>query len=151
MITPGPNQTRCNRTCCQTRRNAIGEMSTRDTAGVKQGCSLTLCYEMIFKKNSVIWCDNQDNERIGFLLFLKKLFEYDQQWPAEKTIIHRMNEWDTVYSSWILLAPATDQITCFALLNHVPTFFPAYSPGLLPVMAVRPCYKRRNPFKGGHI
>lgn len=120
-------------------------MSARDTGGAKQGCSLALHYEMkCEEKKTVSWCDNQKNRiGVGGLYFLKKkkkkkLFECDQQQPAVKMIIHCIwiSGTECTTGSWILLAPATDQITCFALLNHVATFFPAYSPGLLPVMAV---------------
>lgn len=136
MITPGPYQTRCNRTYCQTRRNAIGEMSARDTGGAKQGCSLTLYYEMKCEKNSMIWCDNQKNERIGFLLFLNFLNAINSGQLRKSSFTTWIGGTQCTTGSWILLALATDQITCFALLNHVPTFFPAYSPGLMPVMAV---------------
>lgn len=119
-----------------------GEMSAREVPN-KAAPSLSIMRWNVKKKTKTVsWCDNQEN-RIGvgglyFFFFFFKLFECDQQRPAEKMIIHCIwiSRTECTTRSWILLAPATDQITCFALLNHVPTFFPAYSPGLLPVMAV---------------
>lgn len=132
-----PQSDTCNQTCCQTRRNAIGEMSACDPGGAKQGCSLALHYEIKCGGKITVWSDVIIRFGIGFLL-LFKLFGCDQEWPAKKMIIRCrwISGTQCTTESWILLAPAADQITCFALLNHVPTFFPVYSPGLLPVMAV---------------